>query len=182
MEDPLFNVWWQFPPSWKYFCNSIASFFNTALVNKSTTDLHALQPEWLLGVPFVFVSWYSPVLKTKEKMCKYPFSRLDYLVLHQFAHPSTFPPSIEEDNKKSSIKMTSITTNEEIGFSVFPSHHFSHSNYRWHIKHSEEKIIVMITIIIFNPSHALTIEIVTSVNDEKWWIMQDTSFNRWNRK
>ncbi len=47
---PLFDVWWQYPPSWKYFCNSIASFFNTALVNKSTTDLHTLQPELLLGV------------------------------------------------------------------------------------------------------------------------------------
>ncbi len=33
-----------------YFCNSIATLCNTALENKSTTDLHALQPESLLGV------------------------------------------------------------------------------------------------------------------------------------
>ena len=38
---------------------------------------------------------------------------------HFFLHPSDFPPLNEENNKKSSIKMTSITTKEEKGFSVW---------------------------------------------------------------
>ena len=46
------------------------------------------------------------------------FSSIHQIFLHQIAHPSTFPTSNEENNKKSSIKMTSITSNEEKGFSV----------------------------------------------------------------
>ncbi len=36
------------------------------------------------------------------------FSSIHQIFLHQFAHPSTFPPSTEENNKKSSIILASL--------------------------------------------------------------------------
>ena len=47
------------------------------------------------------------------------FSSIHQVFLHQFAHPSNFPPSNEDNNKISSIKNTSITIKEVKDFLFF---------------------------------------------------------------